>query len=167
MLNTDSTKPMSNQEALEEVLLGQLQDGPLYRFSDSRALGTRFRETAPASTPSGTTLATSSMGIAGRNPAGKGLNGRLRSHASGGRSGDQFCVHDADHYVLPELTREQVEAIRASHLSMDSLVREKIHADFAFRFAAVDTYAAALRVENAIKGGALPAGRPRLNPAAP
>jgi hypothetical protein len=49
---------------------------------------------------------------------------------------------------------------------MDSLVREKIPGDFAFRFAAVDDYAAALRIENAIKGGALPDGRSRLNPAA-
>ena len=62
--------------------------------------------------------------------------------------------------------RDQVEAIRDSRLSMDSLAREKIHADFAFRFAVVDDYAAALRIENAIKGRAFPAGRPRLNPAA-
>ena len=60
----------------------------------------------------------------------EGLASRLRSHASGRRSGDQFCVYVADHYVLPELTREQVEAIRDSRLSMDMLVREKIHAAF-------------------------------------
>ena len=65
-------------------------------------------------------------GIAGRNPAGKGLASRLRSHASGRRSGDQFCVYVADHYVLRELTREQIEAIRDSRLSMDALVRSKI-----------------------------------------
>ena len=104
------------------------------------------------------------MRKAGRNPAGKGLASRLRSHASGRRSGDQFCVYVADHYVLPELSRKQIEAIRDSLLSMDTLVREKIHADFGFRFVVVDDYRTAIRVENLVKGGRLQAGRPRLNP---
>jgi hypothetical protein len=88
----------------------------------------------------------------------------LRSHASGRRSGDQFCVYVADHYVLPELSREQIEAIRDSRLSMDALVREKIHAAFGFRFIVVDDYAMAIQVENSVKSGRLKAGRPRLNP---
>ena len=103
-------------------------------------------------------------GIAGRNPAGKGLASRLRSHASGRRSGDQFCVYVADHYVLPELTRDQIDAIRDSGLSMDALVRDKIHSSFAFRFVAVPDYATALQVESAIKSGGLSTGPPRLNP---
>jgi hypothetical protein len=99
-----------------------------------------------------------------RRAAGKGLASRLRSHASGRRSGDQFCVYVADHYVLPELSREQIEAIRDSRLSMDSLVREKIHAAFGFRFVVVDDYRTATQVENLVKSGRLQAGRPRLNP---
>ena len=95
------------------------------------------------------------VGIAGRNPAGKGLASRLRSHASGRRSGDQFCVYVADHYVLPELTREQIEAIRDSRLSMDALVREKIHSAFGFRFIVVDDYRTAMQVESVIKSGRL------------
>jgi hypothetical protein len=102
-------------------------------------------------------------GTAGRNPAGKGLGGRLRSHANGRRSGDQFCVYVADHYVLPELTREQIEQIRDSKLSMDTLVREKIHAAFGFRFVVVEDYQTALRVESRVKDGHLRAGQPRLN----
>ena len=105
-------------------------------------------------------------GIAGRNPAGKGLASRLRSHASGRRSGDQFCVYVADHYVLPELTREQIEAIRDSRLSMDKLVRDKIHTTFGFRFVAVDDYRSALSLESMVKGGRLNTGQPRLNPSA-
>jgi hypothetical protein len=103
-------------------------------------------------------------GIAGRNPLGKGLASRLRSHASGRRSGDQFCVYVADHYVLPDLSGDQIEAIRDSRLSMDSLVRERIHTTFAFRFIAVADYATALQVESAIKSGRLSVGPPRLNP---
>jgi hypothetical protein len=101
------------------------------------------------------------VGIAGRNPAGTGLASRLRSHASGRRSGDQFCVYVADHYVLPELTREQIEAIRDSALSLDALVREKIDGAFSFRIVGVADYAAALAVEAAVKAGALQAGPPR------
>ena len=88
----------------------------------------------------------------------------MRSHASGRRSGDQFCVYVADHYVLPELTRDRIEAIRDSQLSMDGLVRQKIHTSFAFRFVTVPDYATGIQVENAIKNGKLGAGRPRLNP---
>jgi hypothetical protein len=65
---------------------------------------------------------------------------------------------------MPELSREQIESIRDSRLSMDALVREKIHAAFGFRFIVVDDYATAIRVENGVKSGRLKAGRPRLNP---
>src|SRR4051794_4752510 len=73
------------------------------------------------------------VGVAGRNPEGSGLASRLRSHASGRRSGDQFCVYVADHYVLPELSREQIQAIAEGQLSLDKLVREKVHRSFTFR----------------------------------
>jgi hypothetical protein len=38
---------------------------------------------------------------------------RLASHASGRRSGDQFCVYVADRLVMPELTSDGLEAIAA------------------------------------------------------
>jgi hypothetical protein len=75
----------------------------------------------------------------------------LRSHASGRRSGDQFCVYVADRYVLPELTRDRIDAIRESRVSVDTLVREKIQTSFGFRFVVVDDYARAMQVENDIK----------------
>jgi hypothetical protein len=103
------------------------------------------------------------VGVAGRNPEGKGLASRLRSHASGRRSGDQFCVYVADHYVMPDLDRRQVENIRDGRLSMDGLIRERIRTSFVFRFIAVEGYATALGIEQAVKAGEL-AGPPRLNP---
>src|SRR4029077_11533254 len=119
---------------LDDALINQLVDGPLHRFADYATLTAII----PGSGAGVYTIWDDAdglvyAGIAGRNPAGRGLASRLRSHASGRRSGDQFCVYVADHYVLPELTREQVEAIRDSRLSMDSLVREKIHRTFGFR----------------------------------
>ena len=38
----------------------------------------------------------------------KGLFDRLASHASGRRSGDQFCVYVCDRLVLPGLTVEEI-----------------------------------------------------------
>jgi hypothetical protein len=103
------------------------------------------------------------VGVAGRNPQGKGLASRLLSHVSGRRNGDQFCVYVADHYVLPGLGRGQVEAIRDGRLSMDGLVRERIHAAFVFRFVVVEDYATALGIERAVKAGQLNSVPPRLN----
>src|SRR3954463_8452990 len=99
--------------ALDDVLIDHLEHGPLHRFADYATL----TDVIPGSGAGVYTIWDDEgglvyAGIAGRNPAGKGLASRLRSHASGRRSGDQFCVYVADHYVLPELTREQIEAIR-------------------------------------------------------
>jgi hypothetical protein len=41
----------------------------------------------------------------------QGLYTRLQSHASGRRSGDQFCVYVADRLVLPTLTQQDIAAI--------------------------------------------------------
>src|SRR3954452_10668086 len=122
--------------AVDDALIEQLEQGPLHRFVDYATLV----DVIPGSGAGVYTIWDEDgglvyAGIAGRNPAGKGLASRLRSHASGRRSGDQFCVYVADHYVLPELTREQIEAIRDSRLSMDALVRDKVRAAFSFRFA--------------------------------
>src|SRR3954467_10070957 len=152
-------------EGTEQALIDALERGPLHRFADYATLA----EVIPGSGAGVYTIWDDSgnlvyVGIAGRNPAGTGLASRLRSHASGRRSGDQFCVYVADHYVLPELTRAQIEAIRDSTLSFDALVREKIHAAFSFRFVQTADYTAALALEADVKVGGLAAGPPRLNP---
>ena len=93
-----------------------------------------------------------------------GLFGRLASHASGARSGDQFCVYVADLLVLPHLSAEQVSAIGARKLRFDSLVRDYVHERLTFRFMETDDGAEALRIEAQLKAGAL-GQAPLLNPA--
>jgi hypothetical protein len=93
---------------VDESLIDQLENGRLHRFADYTMLG----DIIPGGGAGVYTIWDEAgglvyAGIAGRNPAGKGLASRLRSHASGRRSSDQFCIYVADHYVLPELTREQ------------------------------------------------------------
>jgi hypothetical protein len=107
------------------------------------------------------------VGVAGRNPDGAGLARRLRSHASGRRSGDQFCIYVADHYVLPELSARQVRAVASMQLSMDSLVREKVRGSCSFRVASASDYSAALAVESWVKAENAPSGPPLLNPSSP
>jgi hypothetical protein len=147
-----------------EAELSALRDGSAHRFSEFR-----IRSAIVPNTGAGVYTIWDDagglvyVGIAGRNPQGSGMVSRLRSHASGRRSSDQFCVYVADRYVMPDLTRAQIEAIRDSEASMDALVRECIHHRFAFRFASVDSYATAIAIENDIKAGAL-GQPPRLNP---
>lgn len=47
----------------------------------------------------------------------KGLWSRLNSHASGRRSGDQFCVYVCDRFVVPRLLPDQQAEIGAGVLS--------------------------------------------------
>jgi hypothetical protein len=93
-----------------------------------------------------------------------GLRSRLRSHASGRRSGDQFCVYVCDRLVLPTLSRDEIAAVAAGTLSLDKLTREYVLGKLAFRFAETPDGAIARRIEADIRRGNLAAGRPTLNP---
>jgi hypothetical protein len=149
-------------------MLEALESGPLHRFSDFPTLTDLPRTGAAVYTIWDDAGALIYVGVSGRNSASTtGPWGRLRSHWNGRRSGDQFCVYVADHYVLPTLTREQVGAIAAPDptLSMDDLVANHVRAHFGFRVAEAADYSTALATENAIKAGALGAGPPRLDPA--
>ena len=89
---------------------------------------------------------------------------RLRSHASGRRSGDQFCVYVADRLVLPTLTQADIAAIASGRHQMDAFVRRYIHENLSYRFVMVPDGATAYTVEAAIKSGKWEHGRPLLNP---
>ncbi len=93
-----------------------------------------------------------------------GLSSRLRSHASGRRSGDQFCVYVADRLVLPTLSRPEIREIAAGRLSLDALVRDYIRERLGYRYAELPDVATCYAVESDVRRGALPAGPPLLNP---
>ncbi|MFI6516986.1 hypothetical protein ACIBF1_15635 [Spirillospora sp. NPDC050679] len=93
-----------------------------------------------------------------------GLRTRLRSHAAGRRSGDQFAVYICDRFVVPTLTPEQQADIASGVLQLDALTRNYIHERLSYRFTVTKGGKAAFDLERAIKDGALPAGRPYLNP---
>jgi hypothetical protein len=95
----------------------------------------------------------------------QGIYTRLKSHASGRRSGDQFCVYVADRLVLPTLSQEDIAAIASGRHSMDALVRRYIHENLSYRFIVLPDGLAAYAVEAAIKNGEWEHGKPLLNPA--
>ena len=94
-----------------------------------------------------------------------GLRSRLASHASGRRSGDQFCVYVADRFVLPRLEPKQIQGIAAGATPLDTLVREYIHDRFGYRFIEAANGTEARELERAVREGQLSAGKPFLNPA--
>ena len=94
----------------------------------------------------------------------QGIYTRLQSHASGRRSGDQFCVYVADRLVLPILSQGDITAIASGRHQMDAFVRRYIHENLSYRFAMLPDGAAADAVEAAIKSGGWEQGRPLLNP---
>ena len=95
---------------------------------------------------------------------GKGLFSRLNSHASGRRSGDQFCVYVGDRLVLPTLTPAELRQIGEGQLSFDRRIRDFIHRELAYRFVEVPDGAHAGAVERWARSGGLRAGKPLLNP---
>jgi len=94
----------------------------------------------------------------------QGLCTRLQSHASGRRSGDQFCVYVADRLVLPTLTQQDIADIASGRHQLDAFVRRYIHENLSYRFVMLPDGAAAYTVETAIKSGKWEHGRPLLNP---
>lgn len=99
-----------------------------------------------------------------RGERGKGLVSRLSSHASGHRSGDQFCVYICDRYVLPRLCRD-LDKLDKANLSqtIDDLTRAFIREHLSYAFTVVKDGKTALALEREIKQGALGV-KPVLNP---
>jgi len=100
----------------------------------------------------------------GRPSQAKGLWTRLKSHASGRRSGDQFNIYVCDRFIVPGLTRAQQHQIGQGQLLLDQLTRSFIREHLGYRFVVYTDGTEALAVERSIRGGALSAGRPYLNP---
>ena len=109
------------------------------------------------------------VGMAGRGETstvrGSGPFGRLASHASGRRSGDQFCVYVCDRLVLPTV-RDQIDDIAAGRFSLDQATRDYVRTELGFRMVQVTEGREALQVERLVQRGELAVGRPALNPLA-
>jgi hypothetical protein len=154
--------------------LAELRDGPLYRFADwpnpavpngrigvytvwhddqlvyvgmaGRAIGPGVGDSEAAS---------------GRLT---GIRSRLASHASGRRSGDQFCVYVFDRLILATLNREQIDGAARGQLSLDGLTRQLIRQSLSYRFTLLKEAATVRAVERQIQCEGLASQPPLLNP---
>lgn len=89
--------------------------------------------------------------------------GRLNSHASGRRSGDQFCVYVADRLVLPTL-HNRIAELADGTLSLDGATRDYIRTSLGFRWTVMESGKAALELERRLQKGEAECGKPLLNP---
>ena len=85
------------------------------------------------------------------------------SHASGRRSGDQFCVCVCDRLVLPTV-RDRIDDVAAGTVSLDRATPDYVRAKLGFRLVLVTDGREALEVERLVQRGEPAAGRPLLNP---
>jgi hypothetical protein len=153
----------------------ELETGPLHRFQDwpneqvpKRAAGVYTvwdgdRLLYVGMSGRATTAEDLEVSDGGRVVA-KGLWTRLNAHASGRRSGDQFCVYVCDRFVVPELTSSQQQQLAGGTLSLDSLVRAFVRDRLAYRFVVTADGTEAATLERDVRRGALSAERPYLNP---
>ena len=151
----------------------QLEKGPLYCFSDWPAGNIPEIAAGVYTIWRGTEFVY--VGMAGRGNAAKkeqaklkgkpwGLYNRLKSHSSGRRSGDQFCLYICDRIIIPTLSPTELHQVGTGKLELDKRTREFIRAKLAFRFMVTPDDKMARLIESEIRQGALPAGKPVLNP---
>jgi hypothetical protein len=153
-----------------ESELAELEFGPLHRFAD-------WPNSSVATFGAGVYAIWQDsvliyVGMSGRSIGAEtaradrplGLFTRLKSHADGRRSGDQFCVYVGDRLVLSSLSQAQIVEIAAGRASLDRLIRTFIHDHLTYRFVVLATGSEARALETLIRSGALQAGPPLLNP---
>jgi hypothetical protein len=158
--------PMAEAARHHQHLLDALEHGQLFWFADWPVAAVP-RSGALVYTVWNRAGDFTYVGMAGRGEAsavrGSGPFGRLNSHASGRRSGDQFCIYVCDRLVIPKV-RNRIDDIAAGAFSLDRATRDYVRAELGFRMVRVADGREALQVERLIQRGALGSGRPRLNP---
>ena len=103
--------------------------------------------------------------IATSNPNAKGLFGRLASHASGRRSGDQFCIYICDRFVIPRLSPDELAALERGERILDRLTQGYIRSNLRYRSVVTTTGGEARILETHVRLHGLPSfGRPIVNP---
>jgi predicted house-cleaning noncanonical NTP pyrophosphatase (MazG superfamily) len=169
----------SSKEALSFVVqdyLAPLESGERYRFRDWPDSPVETVAAGVYTIWEGDTFVY--VGYAGRDLTAKdianadqksrkaiGLRDRLDHHASGARSGDQFCVYVCDRYVLAALSDSDRSQIKDGDLRLlNARTRQHIRDHYDYRYVPTPDGQTARILERAVQGGALKAGKPLLNP---
>jgi hypothetical protein len=152
-----------------EPLLRALEEGPAQPFRDWPATHLTMGPSGVYTIWSGSAFVYVGMSYAHRddteNPRAKGVFGRLASHASGRRSGDQFCVYVCDRYVVPHLDSADMDALARGERFLDARTREFIRERLGYRVVVTASGAEARMLEAYVRReGLLHSGRPQINP---
>ena len=67
----------------------------------------------------------------------KNLQSRLNQHASGRRSGDQFCVYVGDRLVMSKLSIDQMKGVFSGEYSLDDAIKEFVRSQLSYRYLVV------------------------------
>lgn len=99
------------------------------------------------------------------NPRATGVFGRLKSHASGRRSGDQFAIYVCDQFVIPTLTNADMSALARGERILDARTRQYVADHLSYRVVVTQDGPSARALETLVRKQGLPrAGRPLINP---
>ena len=158
---------MKVEQEDDAAIVERLIKGPLYRFAEWRSsvvppvavgLYTVWRDDELLYV--GRSGGADIRKLTDRRAAGKksALYKRLHSHASGRKSGDQFCTYIADKILAA-----------VGHPTTDDFVRKYVCDHLSYRFYAFTDLTtkeqdAARRIETIIRQGKTPLGKPLLNP---
>lgn len=137
--------------------LNILENGPAYPFSDQDKLNELPEEPGVYTIWKGDRFLYVGM-------AKESLRKRLKSHASGHRGGDQFCIYVCDRLVLKNLTLEEICAVISGVLSLNKPTKKYIQQHLSYRFVEMEDKDSAHALELRILTDGLPgAGLPELN----
>jgi len=64
----------------------------------------------------------------------KNLQSRLNQHASGRRSGDQFCVYVGDRLVMSKLSIDQMKGVFSGEYSLDDAIKKFVRSQLSYRY---------------------------------
>jgi len=162
-----SCDPVCNMIDLERYMR-DLEDGAAHRFADWPA---KHFETGPSGVYTiwkEDRFLYAGMAWAQRSdatPNASGVFGRLASHASGRRSGDRFCIYICDRFVVPELSDDDIAALRRGERLLDRMTRSFVHDHLTYRVVVTANGAEARSLEATVRReGLRRAGRPQINP---
>jgi hypothetical protein len=94
-----------------------------------------------------------------------GLITRLRSHASGRLSGDQFCVYVANRSVIPNLHPNDLIRFATGEVNLDEFTKSYIHEFLEYQYCLVSGSTAAYALEDRCRSGMVFGQKPFYNPA--
>lgn len=75
-------------------------------------------------------------GTMGKSVKDRNPRSRIKQHAQGWRSGDQFCIYIQDFYVIPELVKTNYTPKKGY---LDQLTREFIQSRLTYRYLVIQT----------------------------